>query len=137
MIINIFSQLYRSKSSTLEILYNMKNRFLVMHYLFTLKQQSAKTISTCIRIDSDRTLNEYIWTKIQYSQWYEIKIMWNRNRAYLQPKIRFINCWRTYIAQSRFSRKKEANEIRCCQNSYLGFYTSENIYIFRCITRSD
>ena len=40
---------------------------------------------------------------------------------------------RMYIAQSLFFRKKEANEVRCNQNSYLGFYTSENIlfiYLF-------
>ena len=30
-------------------------------------------------------------------------------------------------------RIKEANEIKCSQDSYLDFYTSENIYIFRCI----
>ena len=59
--------------------------------------------------------------------------MLNRNRAYLQPKIFFMNCLCTYIAQSRIFRGKEANKIPCSQSKYLGFYTSQNIYIFRCI----
>ena len=59
-------------------------------------------------------------------------MMWNRNRAYLQPKICFMNCLRTYISQSRIFREKEANEIRCSQTNYLGFYTSENVYVFIC-----
>ena len=32
-----------------------------------------------------------------------------------------------------FFRKKEANEICFSQNNYLGFYTSENVDIFRYI----
>ena len=49
----VFSQLYRSKSVTLEIAYDMKNRFIVMYYLFTLKQQIKKVIRTYIGIYSD------------------------------------------------------------------------------------
>ena len=45
----------------------------------------------------------------------------------------FMNSLRTYIAESRIFQEKQANEIRCFQNNYFGFYTSENIYIFRCI----
>ena len=33
--------------------------------------------------------------------------MWNRNRAYLQPKNCFMNCLRTYIAQSCICPKKK------------------------------
>ena len=54
-----FSSSYRSKSSTLEIAYNMKNRFLVMYYYpFPPQKQSAKTIRMYIIIDSDQNLNE-------------------------------------------------------------------------------
>ena len=44
----VFSQLYRSKSATPEIAYNMKNRFLVMYDINNLKQQSSKTVRTYI-----------------------------------------------------------------------------------------
>ena len=64
-----------------------------------LKRKSAKTICKYIQTDYYRTLNESVWIEIQCSQWYEIKIMWNRNHAYLQPKICFMNCLRTYITQ--------------------------------------
>ena len=53
-----------------------------------------------IQIESDRTLNESVWTEINWSQWYELKLMWNRNPAYPQPKNCFVNCLRTYIVQS-------------------------------------
>ena len=53
MKIIVFSQLYRSKSVTLEIAYDMKNRFIVMYYLFTLKKQIKKVIRTYIGIYSD------------------------------------------------------------------------------------
>ena len=46
--------------NSLYIAYDMKNRFLVMYYLFPLKQESAKTICTYILIDSDITLNESV-----------------------------------------------------------------------------
>ena len=32
-----------------------------------------------------------------------------------------------------FVRGKKANEIRCSQKQYIGFYTSENIHILKCI----
>ena len=38
-----------------------------------------------------------------------------------------MNCLLTYIAQSRIFQGKYADEIRCSQNNYLGFYTSETI----------
>ena len=97
----VFSQLYRSKSATLEIAYDMKIDFLLCNLYFPLKQQSAKTIRTYIQILSDLTLNESVWTEINCSQWYDLKLMWNRNRAYLQPKNCLMVCLRTYIAQSR------------------------------------
>ena len=101
MKIIVFSQFFRSNSATLEIAYNMKIDFLLCNIYCPLKQQSAKTIRTYIQICSDLTLNESVWTEINCSQWYELKLMWNRNRAYLQPKNRFMNCLHTYIAQSR------------------------------------
>ena len=101
MKILVFSQLYCSKSAILEIAYDMKIDFLLCNLYFPLKQQSAKTIRTYIQIKSHRTLNEYVWTEINCSQWHELKMMWNRNCAYLQPKNCFMNYLRTYIAQSR------------------------------------
>ena len=101
MEIIVLSQLYRSKSATLEITYNMKIYFLLCNLYFHLKQQSSKKIRTYIQIYSDPTLNESVWTEINCSQWYELKLMWNRNRAYLQLKNCFMICLRTYIAQSR------------------------------------
>ena len=38
-----------------------------------------------------------------------------------------MNCLRTYIGQSRIFQGNCADEIRCSQNNYLGFYTSETI----------
>ena len=68
MIIIVFSQLYRSKSATLEmaksatleIAYDMKIDSLLCNLYFPLKQQSAKTIRTYIQIKSDLTLNEFV-----------------------------------------------------------------------------
>ena len=60
MIIIVFSEEYHLKSATLEIAYNMKTWFLVMYYLYPLKQQSAKIICTYSGIDYDLTLNEYV-----------------------------------------------------------------------------
>ena len=97
----VFSQLYRSKSATLEIAYDMKLDFFLCNLCFLLKPHSAKTIRTYIQIKSDRTLKEFVWTEINCSQWYELKLMWNRNPAYLQQKNCFMICLRTYIAQSR------------------------------------
>ena len=45
-----FSRLYRSKSATPEIAYDMKIDFLLYNLYFPLKQQSAKTIRTYIQI---------------------------------------------------------------------------------------
>ena len=50
MKIIVFSQLYRSKSATLEIAYDMKIDFLLCNLYFPLNQQSAKTIRTYIQI---------------------------------------------------------------------------------------
>ena len=50
MKILVFSQLYRSKSATLEIAYDMKIDFLLYNLYFPLNQQSAKTIRTYIQI---------------------------------------------------------------------------------------
>ena len=60
MRILVFSQLYRSKSATLEIAYDMKIDSLLCNLYFPLNQQSAKTIRTYIQIKSDRILNEYV-----------------------------------------------------------------------------
>ena len=62
-----------------------------------------------------------------------MKLMWNRKRVYLQTTICFMNCLRTYISQNRVCPEKQANEIQCNNKNYLGFYTSDNIYIFRYI----
>ena len=44
------------------------------------------------------------------------------SRIALQPKNCFMNCLRTYISQIRICpKKKEANEIKCSPNNYLGF----------------
>ena len=50
MKILVFSQLHRSKSSTLEIAYDMKIDFLLCNLYFTLNQQSAKTLRTYSQI---------------------------------------------------------------------------------------
>ena len=50
MKILVFSQLYRSKSATQEIAYDMKIDFLLCNLYFPLKQQSAKTIRMYIKI---------------------------------------------------------------------------------------
>ena len=63
MKIIVFSQLYRSQSATLEIAYNIKIDSLLCNLQFPLKQKSAKTIRTYIKIKSDQTLNEYVCTK--------------------------------------------------------------------------
>ena len=52
MKILVFSLLYRSKSATLEIAYDMKIDFLLCNLYFPLNQQSAKTIRTYIQIKS-------------------------------------------------------------------------------------
>ena len=79
----------------------MKIDFLLCILYFPLNQKSAKTIRTYIQILSDLTLNESVWTKINCSQWYELKLMCNRNREYLQLKNYFMIYLRTYIAQIR------------------------------------
>ena len=81
MKILVFSQFYRSNSATLEIAYDMKIDSLLYILWFPLKQQIAKTIRTYIPIESDLTLNDYVWTEINCSQWYELKLMWNRNKT--------------------------------------------------------
>ena len=60
MKIIVFCQLYRSKSATLEIAYDMKIDFLLCNLYFPLNQESAKTIRTYIQIKSDLTLNESV-----------------------------------------------------------------------------
>ena len=97
----VFRKLYRSISATLDIAYNIKKGFLVSYYIFPPQTIECKTIRTYIRIDYDQALNESVWIEILFSQWYEIKMMWNRTRAYLRPKICYMNCLYTYIAQSR------------------------------------
>ena len=52
------SQLYHEKSSTIDIAYNMKKRFLVMYYLIFPKKQSARTTCTYIRIESDHHMRD-------------------------------------------------------------------------------
>ena len=49
MKIVVFSQLYRPKSATLEIAYDMKIDSLLFILEFPLKEQSAKTIRTYVR----------------------------------------------------------------------------------------
>ena len=56
----VFSQLYRSKSRTLEIAYDMKNRFLVTYYIVPPQKKECKTKSIYIRIDYDITINESV-----------------------------------------------------------------------------
>ena len=46
----VFSQLYRSKSETLETPYDIEIDFLLCNLYFPLKQQSAKTLRTYIQI---------------------------------------------------------------------------------------
>ena len=60
MKILVFSQLYSSKSTTLEIAYDMKIDSLLSNLYFPLKQQSAKTIRTYNQRKSDLTLNESV-----------------------------------------------------------------------------
>ena len=50
MKIIVFSQLYRKKSATPDIAYNMKIDPLLCNNYFPLKQQSVKTICTYIQI---------------------------------------------------------------------------------------
>ena len=50
MKILVFSQLYRSKSATQEIAYDMKIFFLLCNLYFPLNQESAKTFRTYIQI---------------------------------------------------------------------------------------
>ena len=82
MKIIVFSQLYRSKSATLEMAYDMENTFHVMYYLISHQTTECKKNRTYIRIESDRTLNESVWNEINRSRWYEIKLVWDRNRVY-------------------------------------------------------
>ena len=84
-----------------------ENRFLVMYSLISHETTECKNNSYVHSNKSHLTLNESVWTEINCSQWYEIKLMWNRNRAYLQPKNCFMNCLRTYIVQSRICPGKK------------------------------
>ena len=60
MKIIVYNQLYRSKSATLEIEYDIRNRFLAMYNVFPPDTTECKKIRPYIRIDSDRTLNESV-----------------------------------------------------------------------------
>ena len=117
----VFSQLYCSKSATLEIAYDMKIDSLLCNLYFPLKQQSAKTICTYILIKSHRTLNESVWTEINWSQWYEQNwcgietvrtinlktVSWSvyvrtlHKVVFIREKNCLMNCLRTFITQSR------------------------------------
>ena len=61
----VLSQLYRSKSANLDIAYDMKNRFLVMSYLFSAKKQSAKTIRIIPDQLGDKQSPSYIATALR------------------------------------------------------------------------
>ena len=102
MNIVVLSQLYRLKSATIDIMYNMKHIFLVVYSIISLQITEWKKNRTYIQIESDQTLNDSVWTEINGSQWYEKKMMWDRNLSYLHTENCCINCLRMYIAQSLF-----------------------------------
>ena len=108
MNIIVLSQLYRLKSATIDIMYNMKHIFLVVYSIISLQITEWKNNRTYIQIESDRTLNDSVWTEINGSQGYEIKMMWNRNLSYLHTENNFINCLLMYIEQSRICPGKRS-----------------------------
>ena len=80
--------MYRSKSATVNIAYDLKKKVLFYVELVSIlpfRQHSARSICTYIRIDSVQTLNESVWTEIHCSQWYEIKMMFFWIDTHLKP----------------------------------------------------
>ena len=57
--------------------------------------------------------------------------MWNRNRAYLQPKNGFMNCLRTYIAQSHICPgNKKPMKIYDIVRTIIWDSKLQNVFIF-------